>query len=166
MNICAYSPCFVCFSVSVATATDISERFILTPNPMNWLSAQTFCRTTYTDLARVRNQQENDLLQATAAGQQVWLGLQRMFWRWSDGSEPSFIPWDLSALLSGDLFDVGAVEISTNPLGLVQRHYTDLQPFICYSGNHLFFLFICKSILTAIKHLMCWMKFTCDVLAT
>lgn len=107
---------------------------------MDWLSAQSYCRATYTDLARVQNQQENDLLQALVTNQQVWIGLTRMSWRWSDGSEPSFIPWGLSVITSAQLSDCGVLEVSSNPLGMVQRRYAEKQPFICYTGNHFFLL--------------------------
>ncbi|XP_076738805.1 C-type mannose receptor 2-like [Maylandia zebra] len=122
---------FFCYT---ALATDVSERFVLITNTMDWLSAQSYCRATYTDLARVQNQQENDLLQALVTNQQVWIGLTRMSWRWSDGSEPSFIPWGLSVITSAQLSDCGVLEVSSNPLGMVQRRYAEKQPFICYTA--------------------------------
>ncbi|KAM9425706.1 P-selectin-like [Pholidichthys leucotaenia] len=72
---------FICYN---AFAADISNRFTLGSGSMNWLSAQNYCRNQHTDLARIRNMEENQLLQMMTMGdQQMWIGLTRMTWSWS-----------------------------------------------------------------------------------
>uniref|UniRef100_A0A3Q0R2L2 C-type lectin domain-containing protein n=1 Tax=Amphilophus citrinellus TaxID=61819 RepID=A0A3Q0R2L2_AMPCI len=68
--------------------------FIYITNPMSWLSAQSYCRAHYTDLASVSNMAENqklDQLVPTAA--KVWIGLFRDSWKWTDGSNSLFRYW-------------------------------------------------------------------------
>lgn len=45
-----------------------------------------YCRAKYTDLAIVRNQTENDMVQQVIGPHHwVWIGLHRLTWRWTNG---------------------------------------------------------------------------------
>uniref|UniRef100_A0A8C2I112 C-type lectin domain-containing protein n=1 Tax=Cyprinus carpio TaxID=7962 RepID=A0A8C2I112_CYPCA len=52
----------------------------------SWTEAQEYCRRRYTDLASIRNQEDQaqitSLLNALASP--VWIGLYRNTWKWSD----------------------------------------------------------------------------------
>ncbi|RXN18477.1 macrophage mannose receptor 1-like protein [Labeo rohita] len=74
---------FVCFN---ATA---NEKYILIEKNKSWTEAQEYCRTFHTDLANVRNCTENDV-------NNVWIGLFKDAWSWSDQSNFSFRFWSFS----------------------------------------------------------------------
>ncbi|XP_067383963.1 macrophage mannose receptor 1-like isoform X2 [Channa argus] len=79
----------VCSNVSGSNV-----KFVLVTTSMTWTQAQTYCRTHYTDLASVRNQNENqNILGLVPSGQRVWIGLFRDSWKWFDGSSSSFMYW-------------------------------------------------------------------------
>uniref|UniRef100_A0AAR2JG64 C-type lectin domain-containing protein n=1 Tax=Pygocentrus nattereri TaxID=42514 RepID=A0AAR2JG64_PYGNA len=59
----------------------------------SWHDAQSYCRKNHTDLASVRNQAENVKIKEAAKGKTVWIGLFRVFWKWSDQSYSSFRYW-------------------------------------------------------------------------
>ncbi|XP_048826352.1 putative C-type lectin domain family 20 member A [Brienomyrus brachyistius] len=60
----------------------------------NWSDAQSYCRYNYTDLATVRNQEDNDLIHTMVTnGTWVWIGLFQDTWEWSDLSNSSFRNW-------------------------------------------------------------------------
>uniref|UniRef100_A0A8C2GXH1 C-type lectin domain-containing protein n=1 Tax=Cyprinus carpio TaxID=7962 RepID=A0A8C2GXH1_CYPCA len=56
-----------------------------------WTEAQRFCREMYTDLATVNNDDEMNSFD-------VWIGLFKDFWSWSDQSNISFRFWNFSLL--------------------------------------------------------------------
>ncbi|XP_047462504.1 C-type mannose receptor 2-like [Mugil cephalus] len=118
-------------------AADISERFTFVDLPLDWLSAQAHCRNMHTDLARVRNQLENALLQSKV-GSLVWFGLTRMSWMWSDGSEPTFVPWEPLKVQDAGLGDYAAIDVDSSHLGMIERSSAEKRPFFCYSGKQLF----------------------------
>lgn len=62
------------FSSSEATITD---RYIFVETELSWSDAQLYCRKRYTDLASVRNEEENQEIQLLAKNRSVWIGLYR-----------------------------------------------------------------------------------------
>uniref|UniRef100_A0A8C2WFE9 C-type lectin domain-containing protein n=1 Tax=Cyclopterus lumpus TaxID=8103 RepID=A0A8C2WFE9_CYCLU len=71
------------------------NRFVLISTAMNWTEAQSYCREHHTDLALVRNMEENQMVQSLdPSGGIVWIGLFRDPWKWSDGSDSSFRNWN------------------------------------------------------------------------
>ncbi|KAM3618603.1 uncharacterized protein V6R79_022405 [Siganus canaliculatus] len=73
----------------------INDRgFVLVSTSMNWTEAQSYCRNHHTDLASVRNMEENnEVMNLVPSGQTAWIGLFRDSWKWSDGSSLSFTYW-------------------------------------------------------------------------
>ena len=48
-------------------------------------AARQYCRTHHTDLVSIRSPAENQVVREVAAGHEVWIGLFKDTWRWSDG---------------------------------------------------------------------------------
>ncbi|XP_044040991.1 C-type mannose receptor 2-like [Siniperca chuatsi] len=135
LNFFCYNVIFIKQLISfVGSTTDISQRFILGQGSMDWLAAQAYCRTQHTDLARVRNQLENEELQKIVNNGSVWIGLTGMSWMWSDGSEPSFAPWRPFEPLFSGLDDCAILEVNSNSLGMTDRGCDEKMPFFCYSA--------------------------------
>ncbi|XP_056271893.1 uncharacterized protein LOC130194756 isoform X4 [Pseudoliparis swirei] len=68
---------------------------VLITTTMTWTEAQNYCREHHTDLASVRNMEENQMVHNLVPDRSaVWIGLFRVPWKWSDGSESSFRNWN------------------------------------------------------------------------
>lgn len=59
------------------------------------MKAQNYCRHYHTDLASVRNEDENDQITRLRNNKasKSWIGLSSGTWRWLDGSPYSFENW-------------------------------------------------------------------------
>ncbi|KAL1259222.1 hypothetical protein QQF64_009799 [Cirrhinus molitorella] len=116
---------FVCFN---ATS---NGKYIIIEVKKSWREAQEYCRTVHTDLANVRNSSENKDIKDIAKND-VWIGLFKDSWSWSDQSKSSFRFWN-SSQLSNSRKDRDCVTVMLNQTGKwndVQCNTT--QPFICY----------------------------------
>uniref|UniRef100_A0A3Q3EV49 C-type lectin domain-containing protein n=1 Tax=Labrus bergylta TaxID=56723 RepID=A0A3Q3EV49_9LABR len=67
--------------------------FVLINTNMSWTEAQRYCREHHTDLASVRNLDENQKIKNLSSGHEVWIGLSRETWKWMDGSNSLFRYW-------------------------------------------------------------------------
>ncbi|KAJ3585450.1 hypothetical protein NHX12_014169 [Muraenolepis orangiensis] len=87
---CSHKTMFVCFSgpSSAKTYHHVSQT-------LSWESAKSYCRTHYTDLAKIENQAENQQVSSLVTTSS-WIGLSRVPWTWSDGSNGSFRDWGVS----------------------------------------------------------------------
>lgn len=63
------------------------KRYFFINHEENWNDARAYCHQHHTELASVRNETENAMIQSKLPNNQlVWIGLKRVTWRWwSDG---------------------------------------------------------------------------------
>nr|XP_008304149.1 PREDICTED: C-type mannose receptor 2-like [Stegastes partitus] len=87
---CALRRLCICYQ---ATNPPGQKTYILSPTSMTWFDARAYCRTHYTDLAIIENDQENTQMLSVKSNITVWIGLYRVSWRWSDNSSSSFRNW-------------------------------------------------------------------------
>ncbi|KAK2845981.1 hypothetical protein Q7C36_010835 [Tachysurus vachellii] len=88
-RICSSIFNFVCFDGNKTG----NQSFIYSSKSMTWLAAQSYCRTYYTDLASVRDTTENSFLAGLNPLNNVWIGLFRDAWKWTDNTSFSTISW-------------------------------------------------------------------------
>ncbi|XP_067308229.1 struthiocalcin-2-like isoform X2 [Pseudorasbora parva] len=110
---------------------DITQPYVYISLQYTWREAQIHCRELHTDLAIVRNQEENRLIQQLIpAGTVAYIGLFRDPYAWSDRSNSSFRNWawnqpdvlgECVALLESRRWKT---EVCSNP-----------KPFICYRSE-------------------------------
>lgn len=136
------------------STTDISKRFTLGNGYMNWWDAQKDCRKSHTGLARVRNHLENEELRRMVADSQVWIGLRGDSWMWSDGSQPSFVPWKQNKPQFNGISDCSALSVTSNPPGITDWSCNDRLPFLCYSGTQFLCLYTLRHLILKLAFIM------------
>ncbi|XP_051258432.1 C-type mannose receptor 2-like isoform X2 [Dicentrarchus labrax] len=95
---CTNKYMFICYN-----ETNISrKKFHLINDTMSWPKAQNYCRENHTDLVSGLNQLNDPDLKEQINSYDVWIGLFRDTWRWSDGSHFSFRNWDLKLFQDDD----------------------------------------------------------------
>ena len=103
---------------------------------MNWTVAQSYCRQYHTDLATVRNQTENWMIQDMISTSQVWFGLSRVPWRWSDRSNSSFRLWGRDQ--PNNYLSFQQCVVMSEKTGLWDDVYCgDEHTFLCHRGEYI-----------------------------
>uniref|UniRef100_A0A3B3SHV2 C-type lectin domain-containing protein n=1 Tax=Paramormyrops kingsleyae TaxID=1676925 RepID=A0A3B3SHV2_9TELE len=123
---------FICYTApTYEDRINVTWNFTFIDQHMNWFDAQSYCRYSYTDLATVRNKEDNDLIHKMVTnGTWVWIGLFQDTWEWSDLSNSSFRNWK-----------IGQNDNENNTCALAQVTWPgtwdmtpcdEKHPFICY----------------------------------
>ncbi|TNN25212.1 Aggrecan core protein [Liparis tanakae] len=101
---------------------------------MNWTEAQNYCREHHTDLASVRNMQENQMVHNLVPSESlVWIGLFSNPWKWSDGSESLFRNWNPLVPHEFDGFSKKCVAVDFSADGQWETLDCNVKSaFICY----------------------------------
>lgn len=119
-----------------------TKRYILIRQSVIWRDAQKYCREHHTDLASVRNQTENHVINETAEGQTVWMGLFRDDWKWSDQSGSLFRFWSLGLPDNSEKNENCAATKPHKEMNWGDRRCDYKYPFICYESE---LVFICSN---------------------
>nr|XP_055045999.1 uncharacterized protein LOC129431900 [Misgurnus anguillicaudatus] len=116
---------FFCYNVSIA------DKFVLIPQNKSWYDAWVYCLQYHTDMARIWNQTENDLLVNMMVGyDKAWIGLFKDKWKWSDGTSVNKFPvtWSTGQPnITGPNPLCGATTLD----GADDRLCPETLPFIC-----------------------------------
>ncbi|KAJ3584869.1 hypothetical protein NHX12_013592 [Muraenolepis orangiensis] len=122
---------------------------------VSWESAKSYCRTQYTDLAKIENQAENQQVSSIVTTSS-WIGLSRVPWTWSDGSNGTFRHWEAgepdtkekhqfcTLIVNGsmhvykEMFKVSGNDVKMKSKKVSEEHMLSL--FLssdgCFSGQH------------------------------
>uniref|UniRef100_A0A3B4AN38 C-type lectin domain-containing protein n=1 Tax=Periophthalmus magnuspinnatus TaxID=409849 RepID=A0A3B4AN38_9GOBI len=86
---------FVLNPVIVFTDLNGKSFFVITTG-QTWADAQLYCRQTYTDLALIESEAENNEVSAliSQSCSYAWIGHHEDPWRWSDNSPVKFRHWN------------------------------------------------------------------------
>ncbi|KAK3574017.1 hypothetical protein QTP86_034404 [Hemibagrus guttatus] len=114
---------FVCYSEGTG--------YVMVSINKTWQDAQSYCRSTYTDLARIRSRWEQNRVDAVVGRWvSVWIGLFLDSWQWSDRWSSRFRNW-----ASGPPSD-GTAACAAVVTGTSGKWTNDIcttpHPFVCY----------------------------------
>ncbi|XP_028829390.1 macrophage mannose receptor 1-like [Denticeps clupeoides] len=119
---CNYQYPFVCYNAN-------NNQYIYVGEVKSWTDAQTYCRSTYTDLVSIRSSAENAKVSALRQNSFMWIGLYRTR-TWSDQSNSTFTNWK-----SGQPDNAGCTAASfTNSGQWAEENCGSSLPFICYDS--------------------------------
>ncbi|KAF7226481.1 macrophage mannose receptor 1-like [Nothobranchius furzeri] len=114
---------FFCYDAKLNVHTLVKQT-------MAWSDAQTYCRSTYTDLSSITNLIDNSLvtLKMILEPPLAWIGLHRSEWVWSDNSNASFRIWGSPQSTSR----ANCVAMGPSSATWFWQPCSKLYPFMCY----------------------------------
>ncbi|XP_058629676.1 macrophage mannose receptor 1-like [Onychostoma macrolepis] len=90
---------FMCYKQDVGRA---SYNYMLIPENKTWFEAQLYCRENHTDLASIRNEEENKRVMEARGKDRppCWIGLLKDSVEWNDGGQSAYRNWTSEHLQS------------------------------------------------------------------
>ncbi|XP_022625633.1 macrophage mannose receptor 1-like [Seriola dumerili] len=134
--VCDREYSFICYNESS------SVKYHLIEEKKNWTQAQSYCREHHTDLVSGERQlQDNELkeetnksqMKAMNNNQNLWIGLFRDTWTWSDGSNFPFRHWDQGPFGDGQGQKNCTFLKTSGKWGSDRCH--ERKPFFCYEDK-------------------------------
>ncbi len=114
-----------------------STGFVREPEKKSWTDAQKYCREKHTDLASVRNESQNKLIENMPTNNTVWIGLYR-FRVWSDNSTASFTHWKSGEHNSINKRDSICTSTDMKYGGQwIDDYCKESYHFMCYDGEYI-----------------------------
>lgn len=87
-----WSLCLKCQIFGIAGNSNTSG-LIFVDKTKTWRDAQNYCRGLLSELISINSSVENEAVHNVSRSQNVWIGLFKDPWMWSDGSKSSFRYW-------------------------------------------------------------------------
>lgn len=108
------------------------DQYVLSGQKLDWTYSRDYCRTHHTDMASVRNNTENQRIQEVTGGLQVWIGLFRDPWEWSDKTYSSLRYWKADQFVNTNLEEKTCVALLESQSGRWgDRPCGETHPFLC-----------------------------------
>ncbi|RVE60266.1 hypothetical protein OJAV_G00179360 [Oryzias javanicus] len=125
---------FICYNES-----NVSQKFHLIENPLNWTNAQRYCRENHTDLIsglqqlnQLNQSWNEDMKKKLEEVSYVFIGLFSDVWAWSDESSFSLRNWDPQSDRGNGQHECAVLTDN----GMWNTHDCSEQiPFICYEDH-------------------------------
>uniref|UniRef100_A0A672K1W4 C-type lectin mannose-binding isoform-like n=2 Tax=Sinocyclocheilus grahami TaxID=75366 RepID=A0A672K1W4_SINGR len=126
---CSTTRHFICYN-------GISKEFVSVREKKDWTEAQKHCTQYHTDLASVRNANENHQIKnIITSPEQAWIGLYRS-WVWSDNSNFTFKHWEKHEPNIGAKKDSICASTGISDEGQwTDELCRELHHFVCYDGE-------------------------------
>ncbi|XP_042367831.1 macrophage mannose receptor 1-like [Plectropomus leopardus] len=122
---------FICYD----ERNQSDQKFHFIKNEVTWSKAQNYCREHHTDLVSGREQLDkiSEDIDNKIGGKNVWIGLFRDSWRWSDESSFSFRNWNRQLFKSEDGNKKCAMTMTDGKWTSDECKKT--KPFFCYDDK-------------------------------
>ncbi|XP_068584409.1 macrophage mannose receptor 1-like [Cebidichthys violaceus] len=111
---------------------DGTQRYLFYSKFKNWVNSRELCREKHIDMAYISTESENSEIAkvAKALKKQLWIGLFKDAWMWSDGRETSFRFW-----LSGSHSRGDCASVAVSQQGRwVEAPCDEKATFVCQGG--------------------------------
>ncbi|XP_063324484.1 putative C-type lectin domain family 20 member A [Pelmatolapia mariae] len=126
---------FICYDETMKD----NKMFHLNEMSVTWTQAQNYCRQHHTDLAsgldQIYSEEFKKLQKSKDPTMNLWIGLFRDSWRWSDGSNFSFRYWDMDSFNDGLNNRTCATTLLERSGRWSSAGCDQRKPFFCYDDN-------------------------------
>ncbi|XP_038123157.1 C-type mannose receptor 2-like isoform X1 [Cyprinodon tularosa] len=116
------------------------DQYIPIEERMDWLDSRDHCRKKYTDLVSLRNDAEYQIVQNMSQGKELFVGLFRDSWEWSDMSDSSFRYWRYRQEYIRKSSEDCVALLKTQSGKWGSKICTEAHPFLCKCKNNLRFI--------------------------
>lgn len=120
--------------LSFAETSQNVKTYVYVTLSLTWAQAQNYCRQNYKDLTIIENSVENAyVVNAVPPSAEIWIGLYRSPWKWSDNSISLFRNWRTG---KPDNYNINQYCVTEDD----QHQWDDdncetTYAFLCYKGD-------------------------------